>query len=479
MILALLLIPLLAGAAAFAIRGDSLRRGFWLAAAAAHAALTVACWRHAPPPVLGGWLGLDAAGLLVLGAASALFLAATVYGIGFLAREEESRLRLGARRRNESEPVFTGCLLLFLAAMTLTAAARNFGLLWVAVEATTLASAPLVFFHRHARSLEAVWKYLVVCSVGIALALGGNIFLAASAAGGGSPLGFDDLARMGPRLNATWLRAALVFLFVGYGTKMGLAPMHTWLPDAHSESPSMVSALLSGALLNCAFLALWRASRVASAAGQGELAGTLFLVLGAVSLGIAAVFVLGQSDYKRLLAYSSVEHMGILATGAGLGAAGAYGAFFHAVNHSLVKGMLFLSAGNILAAYGTKSVERVRGLARTLPWTGALWAAGLFAVTGAPPFGTFVSEWTILRAAAAGGRWGVLVFFLAALAVIFLGMSRAFLSMLQGPKGGAEKAREPVSAWMPPLVLGAAALALGFGAPGFLDRILREAAGLP
>jgi hydrogenase-4 component F len=375
--------------------------------------------------------------------------------------------------------MFTGCLLLFLAAMTLTAAARNFGLLWVAVEATTLASAPLVFFHRHARSLEAVWKYLVVCSVGIALALGGNIFLAASGAGGGSPLGFDDLARMGPALNATWLRAALVFLFVGYGTKMGLAPMHTWLPDAHSESPSVVSALLSGALLNCAFLALWRASRVAAAAGQGKLADTLFLALGAASLGVAAIFILGQSDYKRLLAYSSVEHMGIVATGAGLGAAGAYGAFFHALNHTLVKGMLFLSAGNILAAYGTKSVERVRGLARTLPWTGALWAAGLFAATGAPPFGTFVSEWTILRAAASGGRWGVLVFFLVALAVIFLGMSRAFLSMLQGPKVAAERPLEPASAWIPPLVLGAAALALGLGAPGFLDRILKEAAGLP
>ncbi len=216
----------------------------------------------------------------------------------------------------------------------------------VGVETTTLASAPLIYFHRHQRSLEATWKYLMICSVGIALALMGNILLSISMVGsdtrGGTML-LADLLAAAPGMQPFWLKAAFIFLLVGYGTKMGLAPMHNWLPDAHSESPSLVSALLSGALLNCAFLGILRAHQICTAAGIADFSSDLLVFFGLLSMVMAAIFIVGQGDYKRLLAYSSVEHMGILALGVGIGGGAAFGAMFHAVNHSLTKAGLFLT----------------------------------------------------------------------------------------------------------------------------------------
>ncbi len=229
-----------------------------------------------------------------------------------------------------------------------------------------------------------------------------------------------------------WLKVACLLFFVGYGTKMGLAPMHTWLPDAHSEAPSVISALLSGAVLNCAFLGLLRVQQVCVAAGMEHFTRDIWIALGLVSLVVSAVFIIGQTDYKRLLAYSSVENMGILALGVGLGGAGAFGAMLHAVNHSLVKAMLFLLAGNIVARYQTKNILQVRGLLRAAPVTGALWIAGFLAITGTPPFGPFMSKFTILKAALDGGHVWITTFFLASLGVIFIGMTTAFLGMAQG-----------------------------------------------
>jgi hydrogenase-4 component F len=368
MILFLLFIPAVAGGLACALRSVAARRGLLLAAALGHAIVTAACWVVRPAPVLGGWLLLDAPGLLVLTVASVLFVAAAVYGVGYLRREGGERCQgagEGFLFNNAPEAVFIGCLLLFLAAMTLVAVSQHFGLLWVGVEATTLASAPLVYFHRQRRSLEATWKYLLICSVGIALALLATFFLAVAAAPA-RPAAYSlvvgELMRHAADLQAPWLRAAFILFLVGYGTKMGLAPLHTWLPDAHSESPSVISALLSGALLNCAFLGVVRAFQVCRAAGLGEFGQEMLIVLGLVSLAVAAVFIMGQRDYKRLLAYSSVEHMGVLALGAGLGWAGAFGAMLQAVNHSLAKAMLFLVAGNILTRFKTKTISEVRGL---------------------------------------------------------------------------------------------------------------------
>ena len=485
MIAALVLVPAIAGVVAYVLRRDGARRVLLAVVAAVHAALAAATWASEPAPAWGGWLALDAVGQLVLTITSGLFLACAVYAVGYLRREARGVHRdfEGFLFDNAPEATFVACLLVFLAAMTLVTVSQAFGLLWVGVEATTLASAPLIYFHRHHRSLEAAWKYLLVCSVGIALALLGNFFLAVAASGGdGSSvhLVLPDLLRDAKALDETWLRAAFLLFLVGYGTKMGIAPLHTWLPDAHSEAPSLVSALLSGALLNCALLGIVRAQQVCAAAGDAAFGQALLVDFGLLSMAVAAVFIAGQTDYKRMLAYSSVEHMGVLTLGIGLGGVGAFGGMLHAVNHSLTKAALFLVAGNILAGYRTKSTNDVRGVLGTLPASGFLWVAGLFAITGSPPFGSFLSELTILRAAVDQGRAGVAIAYLALLAVIFVGMATAMLGMAQGPapdpRTPALARRERILTVAPAGVLAALSLLLGLWVPPALSSAIEGAA---
>lgn len=485
MIWALLLTPTIAGLLAMALRPNWPRRILLLAAAMAHTSLVAACWLKQPAPTLNGWMALDAAALLFLSITSVLFLAAAVYAVGYLANERKQ----GEHQHDDGdlpfvnfpEAIFAGCLLLFLATMTLVTVSRHIGLMWVGVEATTLASAPLIYFHRQNRSLEATWKYLLVCSVGIALALLGNFFVAAAAnTAGGSAihLTIDELIAHARGLDQRWLKAAFLFFLVGYGTKMGLAPLHTWLPDAHSEAPSVVSALLSGALLNCAFLTILRMHSLMSAAALGDFSRDLLVLFGLISMAVAAVFILGQADFKRMLAYSSVEHMGILSLGVGIGGVAAFGSMLHAVNHSLTKAMLFLAAGNILALYRTKSTTRVRGILRTLPVTGVLWLAGFLAIVGSPPFGPFLSELTILQGVFHAGRPIVAAAYLLALAVVFVGMATISLRMVYGPPPGtvAVAKREPLWSVVPSLTLGLAVFVLGIYVPPQLTHLLHQAA---
>jgi hydrogenase-4 component F len=481
MILALVCVPLVAGLIAFGWRSDAGRRMLLVLSALVHLGLTIACWVELPAPMWEGWLKLDSLGLLFLSITSALFLASSVYCLGYLGKEHgvahidfEEHLFFS----NEPEAVFTGCLLLFLASMTLVTVSQHFGLLWVGIEATTLASAPLIYFHRQHRSLEATWKYLLICSVGIALALLGNILLAVAAGieTSGSSLVLSQLLVV-KMAHVSWLKASFLFFLVGYGTKMGLAPMHTWLPDAHSESPSLVSALLSGALLNCAFLGILRAHQVCAAAGEELFSQGLLLFFGLLSMGVAAIFIIAQADYKRMLAYSSVEHMGILAIGVGLGGAGALGAALHAVNHSFTKAMLFLVAGNILATFGTKSIRDVRGVLKVIPWSGVLWLAGFLAITGTPPFGPFLSEFTILKAALDQDRGWVAGIYLLFLAIIFVGMANSVLVMTQGPITGTVRPDPRREGWwsvLPPLGLSVVVLTLGLYIPPRLGRLLEE-----
>jgi len=489
MTLALLFLPWLAGALAFVLRGPAARRALLLGTALGHLALTGAAWVRPPSVDPKAWFAPDAPGLLFLTIVSVLFLATAIYGLGYLAREAGAAHRdfeEGFLFSNEPEGVFVGCLLCFLGAMTWVTLSRHLGVLWVAIEATTLASAPLIYFHRHHRSLEATWKYLLVCSVGIALALLGNFFLGvagAKAGANGQPVSLllDDLLTAAPNLQVPWLKAGFILLLVGYGTKMGLAPMHTWLPDAHSESPSMVSALLSGAVLNCAFLGILRTYQVCLAAGQAAFARDLLIALGLLSMGVAAVFIVGQADYKRLLAYSSVEHMGILALGIGLGGVGVFGSAWHALNHSLVKAALFLLAGNILTVYQTKSIPEVAGVNRTLPWTGAMWVAGFLAITGSPPFAPFFSELLILKAAFDAHRGWIGGLYLLMLALVFVGMATAILRMSQGqPPARVQGKRIPHGglAQAPSAVLLTGALCLGLHLPGALRGLLDQVAQL-
>jgi hydrogenase-4 component F len=499
MILLPVLIPAAAAIIAFFIRSHLARRLLLAGTAAAHFVLTAWMWVDpARFPALGGWLAMDGLGRLFLGITSALFLAVSLYAVGFLRREGGSPAadpEEGFMFSNTPEALFTACLLGFLSTMTLVTVSSHFGLMWVAIEATTLVSAPLIHYHRHHRSLEAAWKYILLCSVGIAVALLGTYFIAAAVprggSGGVSSLTFDRLVQGASLLDVRWLKAGFLLLLVGYGTKMGLAPLHAWLPDAHSEAPPLVSALLSGALLNCAFLAILRIVSVLGAAGLGQFSRQTLLVFGLVSMAVAAGLIIGQGDYKRMLAYSSVEHMGILAVGIGLGGTGDWGALFHAVNHSLTKAALFLLAGNLLAAYGSKKISDVGGALRRVPITGALWIAGLFAILGAPPFGAFSSELAILRAAVSSGSWVVVVLYSLFLAAVFAGMIGVLVRTAQGgraplsghqpaPAAGAVvsdlgRRPEPVLALVSPLALLTATLVLGVFVPGFLGKSLEQA----
>ena len=493
MLFALFLLPLAAGCASFFITDDKPRRILLMATAAIHCVLAGICWAVPPKPFLD-LLALDAPGTLILGLASLLFLAASIYAVGYFEREGEHphiEYRRHLQFTNAPEAVFTACLLIFLAATSLVAISQHLGILWVGIEATTLASAPLIYFHRHKRSLEATWKYLIICSVGIALALLGNFLLEVSWQQEGKPLvdmTMTSLLQNAEGISEPWFKAAFIFIFIGYGTKMGLAPMHTWLPDAHSESPALVSCLLSGALLNGAFLGIFRLQQLALAAGLGDFSRDIFILFGLLSMGLAAMFIVNQGDFKRMLAYSSVEHMGIILLGCGIGGMATGGAMLHTMFHSLTKASLFLLSGNILAAYHTKSCHDVSGLIKVMPGTGILWTAAFLAIVGTPPFGVFTSEFTVLRGLMESEHIAVALLYLLFLGIIFVGMATSCLHMIQGtPPTDIKTAtegphpgmvRESASTFLPPAFLLTACLFLGLYRPTWIDTLLANAASL-
>src|SRR5262249_44992484 len=377
----LILFPMAMAAVAFSVPSNRWRPWLLPLGALGHVALVAAALaRPGAAGVvsgLGGWLQLDALGKGFLGFISVLFFLCSLYAPAYLA--------LRADRQNR---VLCTNLLLVLSMMTLVTLSHHLGLLWVAMEATTLVSAPGIYFNHNARSLEATWKFLLIGSVGIALALLGSFFLAYASlkAGLESTLLFDQLIKDAPRLSAPWLHAAFVLLFIGYGTKMGLAPMHTWKPDAYGEAPGLVGTLLAGGVTSCAFVAILRVYQICRAGSEAEFAREIMIFMGLMSMAVAAVFMVRQRDFKRMLAYSSVEHMGILILGVGIGGLAVYGALLHMINNGLTKGVLFLSAGNIHRAYGSKLTDRVRGAIRRVPLSGSLFLAGFLAITGSPPF---------------------------------------------------------------------------------------------
>jgi hydrogenase-4 component F len=469
-LLLLILVPLTLAGLAFVTPWPRTRPWLVFVGGLGHATLTAVAIAQAWPPALGGWLVLDPLGKLVLGFVSLLYLLCATYVPGYLAARVERRTR-----------AFCAALLAFLAMMSLVTLSHHLGLMWVAIEASTLSSAPLLYFNRNPRSLEATWKYLVIGSVGIALALLGSFFLAYSALQGemASSLLFEDLVREAPRLSRPWLHSAFVLLLVGYGTKMGLAPMHTWKPDAYGEAPGVVGALLAGGLTNCAFLAILRFLQICNAAGEGAFAREILLAIGLVSMAVAGVFMAKQRDYKRMLAYSSVEHMGILVVGIGIGGMGTFGALLHMLNNGLCKGVLFLSAGNLHRAYGSKVTDDVSGALRHLPISGALFLAGFFAVTGTPPFGPFISEFTILNAAFTEGRYLTAALFLVMLAVVFIGMGATVLRVVQGEPPRAVAAspyHESILTVASALCLLGLVLVLGIYIPPPVSTLLHDAA---
>jgi len=466
---ALIIIPLLAATLAAIVRSDRLRPWLLPPVGAAHLVLTILALLHPDSVAVTKWLALDPPGRIVLLIVSGLFFVCSIYSVGYL------------RYRGElSNRIFCVALLIFLGATTLVICSRHLGLMWVAMEATTLATAPLIYFNRTPRSIEATWKYLLVGSVGIALALLGSFFLAYAAVQKGvdSSLLFDDLLRHAPMLSKPWLHVAFVLLLVGYGTKMGIAPMHTWKPDAYGEAPGVVGALLAGGVTNCAFLALVRVDHICRAAGEAPYTGRLLVFMGLLSMVVAAIFMVGQRDFKRMLAYSSVEHMGILVLAIGIGGGAVFGGLLHMINNGITKGVLFLSAGNIHRAFDSKTTDSVQGAMRRLPLSGTLFLLGFLAITGSPPFGPFISEFSILNGAFGRGRYWVGALFLSLLLIIFIGMGRTVLTVCQGrPPAAARRTeyRDGLLTGLPILASFAVVLLLGVYVPGPLNGMLRDA----
>ncbi|MDD4957661.1 MAG: proton-conducting transporter membrane subunit [Candidatus Omnitrophica bacterium] len=478
MAISLITIPFLLGLACLVSRNAILRRLLVLAGAAVHLALTTIAWFG--PYITAGneWFALDHTGIIFLSVTSLLFCGASIYGMCYLADEERRHKRRKERSFFSREAVFCGCLLLFLSTMTAVITSQHLAVLWVGIEATTLASAPLIYFHRTKRSLEATWKYLLICSVGIAVALLGIFFLAVACDTRGDLI-LGKILNNAASMNIPWLKAAFLLLFVGYGTKMGLAPFHTWLPDAHSEAPSVVSALLSGGLLNCAFLGLLRVYQVCIGAGLMSYCQDIFIVFGLLSILFAAIFILGQKDHKRMLAYSSVEHMGIMTLGLGLGGAAVFGSMINMLGHSLTKAGLFFVAGNILSYFKTKNIPDIHGLiGGKTRRTGILWMLGFLLITGTPPSAIFLGKFMILKEALFQGRYWITASFLALLAIVFIGMARIFISMSSGvpdkDKGDALPEGN-ISSWriyIPALFL-VLVICLGIYFPDWLARALK------
>jgi hydrogenase-4 component F len=469
-LLLVVIVPIVIGAVALVVPSGRLRPWLVPAGGVLHTILAVIIvTTDLGQPMFASWLAIGALGRVVLGFLSVLYLVCSFYVPAYLALRPERPNRM-----------FCAALLVLIGTMTLVVVSHHLGLMWVAIESSTLTTAPLIYFNQNPRSLEATWKYLLIGSVGIALALFGSFFLAYASvhAGLDSSLLFEDLVRDAPRLSKPWLHSAFVVLLVGYGTKVGLAPMHTWKPDAYGEAPGLVGALLAGGLTSCAFCALLRFVQICYAAGDGALARQLLLALGLISMAVAAVFMARQRDYKRMLAYSSVEHMGIIAFGLGIGGLGTFGALLHLINNGLAKGVLFLTAGNIHRAFGSKTTDGVSGAIRRVPASGALFLAGFFAVTASPPFGLFLSELTILQAAFATGHYWQAGLFVALLAIVFMGMGSTVVRVVQGtpPAHLAGPYREPVLTVAPALCLLVLVLVLGVYVPDWLHRAIADAA---
>lgn len=387
---------------------------------------------HQPLNLVRNYVIVDEFGAWVMVCVAVVYALSTLYAIGYMRLlDQDSRLpRFYA--------LFSGFALTMLAACVM----NNIGVYWIAIELTTLISTFLVGFEEEAASTEAAWKYIVVVSAGISLALLGTVLFYW---GGSFVLGptyamtWSALRSAAPRISPSILTVSFLLVLIGYGTKAGLVPMHTWLPDAHSESPAPVSAMLSGALLNTAMLGIARFLGIVNLTSVSRAAHLAVVSFGILSFVVAALFITRQSGVKRLMAYSSVEHLGVQALGLGFGGPfGVAGALYHMLNHSLNKSLMFFGAGNAMRGYQTKEMDGMRAVLKTFPVTGCLWLAGAFAIVGAPPFGLFLSEFTILRAGITQDYlWAVLIF-LIFLIVVFIGFLAHFRRMYFGH--GPEKA---------------------------------------
>ncbi|MCM1338285.1 MAG: hypothetical protein NC191_01280 [Muribaculaceae bacterium] len=419
------------------------------------------------------YFAVDNTNSVFLAVLSVVFLAVAIYNTGYAKNFETPAKRISR---------YSFMIIIFVLSMTGTLLSTDLGLAWILIEATTLSSAYLIYFNKTKHSIEAAWKYVFICSIGIALAFVGIILLNISSESINS-LNFNELYLSAKSFNTNWLKMAYIFMLFGFGAKMGLAPVHFWLPDAHSEAPSPISALLSAALLNSAFLIILKVTKILNIAGCTDFTKFLLLLMGFMSLFITSVFVYHIKNYKRMLAYSSIENMGILAIGLALGGIAHYAVILHLIGHSLAKASFFLTSGNVLELFQTKRIKSVNGLYNADKKNGWLWILSFLAICAFPTSILFISEFVIVKSMIEQKHYALCILFLLLLTIILYGIGSAVIKTTFG-KISEDKAKlitetkTKLSAWMyiPQIVLLIAVFVLGIYIPPCINNIIKLAA---
>lgn len=414
---------------------------------------------------------VDALGAIVMLITAIVGLASTVYSVQYL-RQETAKGIIGLTRVKQ----YFIFLNIFIATMFLTITANSPVFAWISIEATTLSTALLISFYNKPSSIEAAWKYLIINSVGLLLGFFGTLlyFTPVILSGGNGFMDWQLLAANAIHLNPLVAKVAFIFVFIGYGTKVGLAPMHTWLPDAHSKAPAPISALLSGVLLNIALVIVLRFKIITDIVVGKSFSQNLLIIFGLFSIIIASLIIFNQKNYKRLLAYSSIENMGIIALGFGFGGLGIFAGVLHMIYHAFIKSALFLSAGTIFLKYSTTKIAKIRGALIALPVTSLLFLLGFFIITGTPPFGIFLTKILILSA-------GIKTYPIASIIaiifmiILFIGFFNHATAMFFGEKPDDVQAGES-SIWLiiTPLILIAIVIVLSFYIPSFLNILIND-----
>ena len=490
----ILIVPLVASPLAYFLRRRAVMERVNLAAFAVlfclAATLAAQVLRRGSVSFWNGFFYADALSALVVLLTSFVALVCAIYAVGYFRQDEKNGIFQG---NGELQPLLAVPKLreyysltpLFVFAMVLVALANNLGILWVAIEGTTLASVFLVMFYGRETSLEAAWKYAIIGGVGLSMALFGTLLTYYSAH---RVIGTETLAGLNwsvlvgnaVQFDKPTMRLAFILILLGYGTKAGIAPMHTWKPDAYSEAPIPAAAMLAAGVLNCALYGLVRFYILTSKCLGSEFASHLLILFGLLSMAVAVPFILVQKNFRRMLAYSSIDHSGIMVLALGFGGPlGVLGMLLHMTFHSITKPLLFFCAGNVQQHLKTDLFREAKGgLVHSMPLTGAAFLMVTLAVTGAPPFSLFLSEFTILRAAFSAGHLVLAILFVAFLVAIFSGFLIHIANLVLGPDPGLPPGE--TCRWKKSSIVGLALviIVVGFWIPAPLFRLIQGAADL-
>jgi len=417
------------------------------------------------------FFSVDSLGAIVMLIIACIGFATTIYSIRYL-QQETAKGIIGFTRVRQ----YFVLLNIFLAAMFLAVTASNPVFAWISIEATTLSTAFLISFYNKPSAIEAAWKYLIINSIGLLLGFFGTLlyFTSMSSLGENGFVSWQSLMVNAAHLDPLIAKIAFIFVLIGYGTKVGLAPMHTWKPDAYSKAPNPIGALLSGALLPVAFIVILKFKNVTDAAIGPQFSQNLLIIFGILSIAVAALIMFNVRNYKRLLAYSSIENAGVMALGFGFGGLGISAAILHLIYHSLVKGIMFFSSGNLLLKYNSAKIKNIKGALGIVPFTSILFIAGFLIVTGVPPFGIFLTKMQILSV---GIQVNPIITIIALffMTLIFIGFLKHIISMFFSQKPEDIEVGEG-NIWLiiPPLILLVTIIILSFYIPPFLSRLIND-----